>query len=154
MSSEQRTIERLPLHIFTNLSYDYRDDSDYHCQMISNGGSGTDGDGGNINMNDQDDHVPLTPYELRAGICKKLKDIGRKARTMNGIGGMNIGSDMSKGSNSNSSLGDGGNRKNYQDYYHHQQQRQHQGISTVGQILRMTPPALLRALDPILTNGK
>ena len=27
-------------------------------------------------------------------------------------------------------------------------------ISTVGQLMRLTPPSLLRALDPLLTNGE
>ena len=32
--------------------------------------------------------------------------------------------------------------------------QQLESITTVGQLLRMTPPALLRALDPLLTHGK
>jgi len=31
--------------------------------------------------------------------------------------------------------------------------QQLESITTVGQLLRMTPPALLRTLDPLLTHG-
>ena len=35
----------------------------------------------------------------------------------------------------------------------HQQIKGKENVTTVGQLLRMTSPALLRALDPILTQG-
>lgn len=86
MSSSQRSIARLPLHIFTDL-IQHRDDN------------------------------PYTPSDLRTAICRKLVDAGRS---------------MSKTSPSLSS----------------------EGITAVGQIMRLTSPALLRSLDPLLTNGE
>lgn len=82
---------------------------------------------------DRDDE-PLPPLQLRAEICQKLIIAGRKhykeVQTST-IGTRNDASNV-RGANTNGPV----------------------GITTVGQLLRITPPALLRALDPLLINGK
>ena len=92
MSSDNRSVCRLPLHIFTDLIL-HRDDK------------------------------PYTPLELRAAITRKLEQVGR--------------SSLSKSSNSGSVPTETSCM-----------------ITTIGQLMRLTPPALLRALDPLLTNGE
>ena len=77
---------------------------------------------------------PLPPLQLRAEICQKLIIAGRKHHKgvhMAAIGAINNQSGIS-GVDTNVPV----------------------GITTVGQLLRLTPPALLRALDPLLINGK
>ena len=88
MSSSNRSIARLPLHVFTEL-ISHRDDEQY------------------------------APTDLRAAISRKLEQAGRSM--------------LNKGGNSSLSS---------------------ETISTVGQLMRLTPPSLLRALDPLLTNGE
>ena len=83
----------------------------------------------------------LSPLELQSEICKKLKELGSSSNNIssndNGVGVHNVSHNM----NATSS------RK--------QEARGGIGsITTVGQIMRLTPPALLRALDPLLTNGE
>ncbi len=79
---------------------------------------------------------PLPPLQLRAEICQKLIIAGRKhhhkgVHMSSAIGARNNQSSIS-GVDTNTPV----------------------GITTVGQLLRLTPPALLRALDPLLINGK
>lgn len=93
--SGNRSLARLPLHIFTNL-ISHRDDE------------------------------PYSPFDLRAAISHKLEQTGRSLLSKgSNLSGISLPS--SSGSN---------------------------GIISVGQLMRLTPPALLRALDPLLTNGK
>lgn len=74
------------------------------------------------------DDNPHSPSDLRDDICKKLLGVSR------GI--------ASNNNNYNSS----GGAPSYWTTEH--------GITTVGQLMRLAPTALLRALDPLLTNGK
>ncbi len=74
---------------------------------------------------DQDLHPP-SASNLKEAICTKLKEAG--GSSMNG----NFAGNMLSG---NHSGGTG-------------------SITTVGQIMRLTPPTLLGLLDPLLTNGK
>jgi len=89
MSSSNRSIARLPLHIFTEL-ISHRDDEQYE------------------------------PTDLRAAISRKLEQAGRSM--------------VNKGGNSSAVSSE--------------------TISTVGELMRLTPPSILRALDPLLTNGE
>lgn len=86
MSCSQRSVSRLPLHVFKDL------------------------------ISHEDDRTH-TPSELRSAVSRKLMDAGRM---------------MSK--------------------YNNQSSASAGGITTVGQVLRLTSPALLRILDPLFTN--
>lgn len=99
MSSSQRSIARLPLHIFTDLIQHRNDD-------------------------------PYTPSDLRKVICRKLVGLGKRRATNIRASANELNADGNKAKATQTS----------------------EGIKTVGQIMRMTSPALLRALDPILTN--
>jgi hypothetical protein len=80
------------------------------------------------------DDNPYSPSDLRDVICKKLLDAGRS---------------MSSSSTSN------GNSNNFHSSANAQSNlTTDQGITTVGQLMRMVPTALLRVVDPLLTIGK
>ena len=73
----------------------------------------------------------LTPTELQEQICTKLS---------NNLGGGGV---FASSSNNGNVIGGGGNKGNSIG-----------SIKTVGQLMRLAPPALLRVLDPLLTNGE
>ena len=73
----------------------------------------------------------LTPIELQEQMCTKMsKHLGS--------GGV-----FASSSNSGNFIGGGGNKRNSIG-----------SIKTVGELMRLAPPALLRVLDPLLTNGE
>lgn len=80
---------------------------------------------GTCSCEDQDLY-PSSASKLKEAICTKLKDSG--GSSMNG----NFAGNMLSGNHSGN-IG---------------------SITTVGQIMRLTPPTLLGLLDPLLTNGK
>lgn len=69
---------------------------------------------------------PLSPSELRSMLCQKLLRLRTRARR----GGSNGGPPSGRGG------GGGGG-----------------GVATVGQLLELSPPALLGAVDPLLTHA-
>ena len=176
MSSSQRSIARLPLHIFTDLAYlqQLEHQQEYHQERQEYDGQGSAGfdlvdDDANADANADDGTVAnvvsrkrmrqesrarttltansnsnsnsiSTPSELRTVICRKLAS-------------------TSVFLNPNRTTKPGTNRNgNVNVNVHHNANATPlssvEGITTVGQLMRMTSPALLRALDPLLTYGK
>ena len=78
------------------------------------------------------DDDPYSPSDLRDMICRKLLDAGP------------VASSDQKNNNGHSSG----------TTYFVPFLIPEQGITTVGQLMRLAPTTLLRALDPLLTNGK
>jgi hypothetical protein len=171
MSSSQRSIARLPLHIFTDLAYLQRIEQpqEHHPERQEYDGQGTTGsdhadaaDDVNANANvvsrkrmresyarsapTANSNSMSTPSELRTAICRKLAS----ASVLLNIPNRTKKSKPSTNRNRNGSDGNGNANHNTNAT----PLSNIEGVTTVGQLMRMTSPALLRALDPLLTHGK
>jgi hypothetical protein len=173
MSSSQRSIARLPLHIFTDLAYLQRMEQpqEYHPERQEYDGQGTTGsdhadaaDDVNANANvvsrkrmresyarstptaNSNSNSISTPSELRTAICRKLASASVLLNNSN----RTKKSKPSTNRNRNGSDGNGNANHNTNAT----PLSNIEGVTTVGQLMRMTSPALLRALDPLLTHGK
>jgi hypothetical protein len=175
MSSSQRSIARLPLHIFTDLAYLQRMEQpqEYHPERQEYDGQGTTGsnhadaaDDVSANANvvsrkrmresyarstptaNSNSNSISTPSELRTAICRKLASTSVLLNNPNRTKKSKPGTNRNRNGSGSDGNVNGNHNANATPL------SSVEGITTIGQLMRMTPPALLRALDPLLTHGK
>ena len=155
MSAAHRSLARLPNTIFTNLLI-ATTTSTTTTSIAATTAHDSSRD------NEHNEKVPLSPLELKQAICKKLLKGGgtgggeRVNANGNGNGSSSntnttIGNNSNSNSNNHININNNGNPTTSSSKQKLNSSTVVGSIATVGQLMRLTPTALLRLLDPLLT---